>query len=301
MRVAVDLHNHSCLSPCGDLSMSPRAMAARAAARGIGIFALTDHNTALNCPAFAASCARVGVIPLFGLELNSAEEAHLLTLFPTPRAALAFGAALREYLPDYPWDPESFGDQPVVDEAESLLGFEERWLCAALDLSFDELALRAADAGAIVIPAHVDRSMNSVRSQLGFLPSGSYDAVESLAEPPFELTGGAAAISGSDAHFLEHIGRRPTLVDLAGEPLAALRRSLAALAAGGWSGGAARQREEMADSAAAMYGDFLSDERLGLYPEAEAKALFEALRSALREKRVKPGFLPSRFIRPSEG
>ena len=281
--------------------MSPRAMAAQAAGRGIGLFALTDHNSALDCPAFALACARSGVLPLFGLELNSAEEAHLLAIFPTPLAALAFGSGIRAFLPDYPWDPESFGDQPVVDEAEGLAGFEERWLCGALDLSFDELALRAAGAGAIVIPAHVDRPMYSVYSQLGFLPPGPWDAVESMGSPPIGLTGGAVAISGSDAHFLEHIGRRSTLVELALQPVLALGAALASLAAGGWSDGPVRHRIDLADSAGTLYEEFLSDERLRLYPEAEARVLFEELRSALRAGRVNPGFLPFSPIRPSGG
>jgi PHP family Zn ribbon phosphoesterase len=299
MKFAADLHNHSCLSPCGDLSMSPTAMAAKAAGKGVEVLALTDHNSALDCPAFAAACARAGVLPLFGLELNSAEEVHLLALFPTPLAALAFGAEMRTFLPDYPWDPEKLGDQPVVDEEEGLLGFEERWLGASLTLGFDELALRAAEAGAIVIPAHVDRPMFSVYSQLGFLPPGPYDAVESMAAPPLELSGRHTAISGSDAHYLEHVGRRPTLLDLDERPVKALRKALASLAEGGWSAGASRHRDELAVSAEALYADFLSDERLALYPEAEAKALFEELRAALRAGRVKPGFLPSPLIRPS--
>ncbi|MCX7027252.1 MAG: PHP domain-containing protein [Spirochaetes bacterium] len=303
MYYIVDLHNHSCLSPCGDLSMSPSVMAAKAAARGIDIFALTDHNSALDCPAFAATCARAGVLPLFGLELNSAEEVHLLALFPTPVRALEFGASIRAFLPEYPWNPESLGDQPVVDDEEGLLGFEERWLGAAQTLSFDELGARSAAAGAIVIPAHVDRPMYSVHSQLAFLPSGPWDAVESMGPPPPELTGGLAAISGSDAHYPEHIGRHPTRVDLAKEPVEAMRKALSRFGESleGQRDTAAQVRDDEVVSAEAMYVNFLSDANLRRYPEAEALALFEELRSALRAKRVKPGFLPYPLIRPNGG
>jgi hypothetical protein len=78
--------------------------------------------------------------------------------------------------------------------------------------------------------------MFSVSSQLGFLPAGPYDAVESLREPPPALTLGLAAVSGSDAHYPEHVCRRPFVAELPdgalgerGEPLLeALREALRA-------------------------------------------------------------------------
>ena len=86
MTVRADLHNHSCLSPCGDLYASPSAMAARARERGIDLMALTDHNSARNAPAFAEACRRQGLMALFGTETTSREEVHILSLFPdTPR------------------------------------------------------------------------------------------------------------------------------------------------------------------------------------------------------------------------
>lgn len=52
-----DLHIHSCLSPCGDNDMTPNNIAGMAALKGLNLLALTDHNTAKNCPAFFEACA----------------------------------------------------------------------------------------------------------------------------------------------------------------------------------------------------------------------------------------------------
>ena len=49
---AVDLHIHSCLSPCGEEDMTPCNIAGMGYLNGLRIMALTDHNTAKNCPAF---------------------------------------------------------------------------------------------------------------------------------------------------------------------------------------------------------------------------------------------------------
>jgi len=304
LRLSADLHNHSRLSPCGDLSMSPRLLAARARERGIDIMALTDHNACLNCPPFALACARRGILPLFGMELCSAEEAHLLALFPDLKSALEFGAAVHQLLPALPWDPEAFGDQAVVDQAEGLLELHPVYLGAALEASFDELARRAATAGALVIPAHVDRAMFSVQSQLGFLPPGPYDAVESVFAPEPHLSGGHSIVSGSDAHYPEHIGRRPFGVDLpraAVEDLAkALKMYTKMNSLEGFQGSErAKDSKGLNETVAPLYqeaGEFggyeelLAQPLVTSYPQDQAKGFFEELRQALQAGRVEPSF-----------
>ncbi len=303
LRLRADLHNHSCLSPCGDLSMSPGLLAAGARKREIDILALTDHNACLNCPPFALSCARNDIIPLFGMELCSAEEAHLLAIFPDPRSALLFGAEVHKLLPDLAWDPEAFGDQAVVDDNEGLLELHPTYLGAALEASFEELAHKAADAGALAIPAHVDRSMFSVQSQLGFLPPGPYDAVESLFAPGIHLSGGHNAISGSDAHYPEHIGRRPFDVDLPGEAAEKLAAALKIYTKmnkkraldNPLTGEAVPDDDASADfswaeKAFGGYDELLELPAVTSYPYEAAKLFFEELRLALRSGRVQPFF-----------
>jgi len=282
--VRADFHNHSCLSPCADLSMSPSRMARVARERHLDIIALTDHNASLNCPAFAIACAREGMIPLFGLELNSSEEVHLLALFATPREALVFGAELYPLIPSLAWDPEAFGDEAVVDEDENLLELHGRWLGAAMDESFEGLAEKAHMTGALVIPAHVDRGMFSVYSQLGFLPSGPYDAVESIGSAPLSLTGGLCVLSGSDAHYPEHIGSRPFLVELPEPTVRNMREALGEYAR---TCDLMRGDRGMGDEFKGYLG-LLADPRIDAYPEKEAKELFSALRKALVDGKVTP-------------
>ncbi|HWP69415.1 MAG TPA: PHP domain-containing protein [Rectinemataceae bacterium] len=282
--IRADLHNHSCLSPCADLSMSPSRMAEVARERQLDLMAITDHNATLNCPAFAIACAKKGIIPLFGLELNSSEEVHLLALFATPREALVFGAELYPLIPALAWDSGTFGDQAVVDEDENVLELHGRWLGAAMDATFGDLAENAHASGALVIPAHVDRGMFSVYSQLGFLPPGPYDAVESIGPVSFRLTGGLCALSGSDAHYPEHIGRRPFLVELPEPSVGEMREALEKYA----QTYDAERKNRKSDEEFEGYADLLSDPLLDLYPEKEARALFADLGKALRGKKITP-------------
>ncbi len=282
-------------------------MAARAARKGLDLFALTDHNSALNAPAFAIACARAGLIPLFGLEINPFEEAHLLAIFPDPLSALAFSDRVFPYLPQMEVAPGQFGDQVVVDLEEHILAMPTVWYGNALRQSFSFFAELAAEAGALVIPAHVDRPQFSVYSQLGFLPEGEYDAVEAMsADPDAALCGRHCVISGSDAHVPEHIGRRASTLEIEeGRLVADMRSGLAAMLRAWEALGPGRELGQDAlpvpprpdaDTDETMCGAALSSEIPGLapllgflaqwYPRGAARALFEEIRRSFHAGRA---------------
>jgi len=208
MKYKVDLHNHSCLSPCASLEMSPSVLVKRAIRKKIDILALTDHNTTKNLPAFAACCANNGITPVFGLEVNTFEEVHVVCLFEKLETAVSFGNYIESTLPAISNDPEVFGDQIIVDEYENILGSVDSLLFSSSSISFFELIPRVLDLGGLVIPAHIDRSRNGAVSQLGFLPDLAYSAVEARYVPCSYETYNNAVITGSDAHIRSSIGSR---------------------------------------------------------------------------------------------
>jgi PHP family Zn ribbon phosphoesterase len=227
--MVADFHNHSCLSPCGSLDLSPRILAETAAARGVQILALTDHNSSRNCPAFAVHCKRLGIIPLYGLEVTTQEEVHMLALFGVLDQALAFGEYIYSIITPFPNNPEKTGDQVYVDAEDNIEGELEYFLPSAAGIGVDALGPQAADYGGIVIPAHVDRPAFSMSSQLGVVVQGPWAAVECVRIPPLSDMGNSASpalatlgfplVSGSDAHYTEHVGRRPFELDAAAEEL----------------------------------------------------------------------------------
>ncbi|MDR0599165.1 MAG: PHP domain-containing protein [Treponema sp.] len=242
MALLADLHNHSCLSPCGSLDLSPRVLAETAAAKGVQVLALTDHNTSLNCPAFAVHCGRLGIIPFYGLEVTTQEEVHMVCLFAGLDAALAFGSHIYSIITPFPNNPEKTGDQVYVDAEDNIEGELEYFLPSAAGIGVEALGPKAAEYGGIVIPAHVDRPAFSMYSQLGAVVDGPWAAVECVRLPPMitpppvmgvPAPGGAGPppppsplntlgyplTTGSDAHYREHVGRRPFELDITGEEL----------------------------------------------------------------------------------
>lgn len=222
MRILCDFHLHSCLSPCGDLAMSPRTIAGELAKKGVVLAALTDHNTALNCPAFAEACKQAGITPLFGMEAQSQEEIHMLCLFSSLETALLFSNEIYNLLPPVLNDPDKTGDQVYVDEEENIIGEVEKYLITSADIPIDELAARVHSLGGLAIPAHADRSAFSLTSQFGMITDGDWDAIE-LVRIPADITQDTLhrypLTTSSDAHYIEHIARRPFELDMQNLPL----------------------------------------------------------------------------------
>ena len=224
MALLTDLHNHSCLSPCGSLEMSPRYMLEIAANKNIQVMALTDHNSSLNCPTFAKLCPRFGIIPLFGMEATTSEEIHVLCLFTSLEASLTFNEYAYSILTPFLNNSAITGDQVFVDEDDNIEGEVEYYLVNPLDLSVDEIGAKTAEYGGLVIPAHVDRSAFSMTSQLGVVVDGPWAALECVRIPPaingLPLdTKGYPLTTSSDAHYPEHVARRPFELDISREEL----------------------------------------------------------------------------------
>lgn len=166
-----DLHIHSCLSPCAENEMTPATVAGIAALNGLGIAALTDHNSAGNLPAFFEACEAYGVIPVAGMELETAESVHLVCLFPTVEAATACWHAVRDgYMMPIKNKPSIFGDQLYMDAEDRVLGTEETLLITSTALSLEAGTQLARSFGGVVFPAHIDRAANGILEILGGIP-----------------------------------------------------------------------------------------------------------------------------------
>ena len=170
-RYFYDLHIHSCLSPCGDEDMTPNNIAGMAAIKGLNVLALTDHNTAKNCPAFFVACRRQGIIPIAGIELSTEEDIHLVCLFEELDDAMRFDAVLEEHLLPIDNRPEIFGEQLILNADDEPMGEVQKLLISPTDLPIDEAIKLARSYGAHVHPAHIDRESNGIIAILGDIPS----------------------------------------------------------------------------------------------------------------------------------
>ena len=213
MNLFYDLHIHSCLSPCGDDDMTPANIAGMAMVKGVDLIALTDHNSARNCPALLAAAEEYGILALPGMEVNTSEEVHAVCLFKTLEAALDFDSYVYRKLMKFPNREEIFGKQQIYDCNDRACAAEPNLLINATEISFEELWDLALSYDGVMFPAHIDKTANSLIANLGFVPPDSRFVTAEvkdlgklhslLRENPYLAD--CRIISNSDAHYLEHI------------------------------------------------------------------------------------------------
>ena len=225
-RYYYDLHVHSCLSPCADNDMTPNNIAGMAALAGLQIVALTDHNTARNCPAFFAAAKKQGIVPVAGMELTTSEDIHAVCLFERLEDAMAFDVFLQSKRTLIPNRTDVFGDQLLMDENDEVTGAEPHFLSNATAVSIEEAPALADRFGGVCYPAHVDREANGIIAALGTFPETLDCACAEIRdaekqrelEARFPILKEKQIIISSDAHYLWDIRDKQAYFELDDDP-----------------------------------------------------------------------------------
>ncbi len=223
MKLYYDLHLHSCLSPCGDNEMTPFNLVNTMKVFGYDLIALTDHNSCRNCRAAMQAGKAAGITVVPGMELCTSEEIHVVCLFPDADSAEAFSALVRDNIPPVNNRPEIFGEQLVMDDADTVLDNEPLLLNTASYFSIDEVPALVAQYGGACFPAHIDRHSYSILSALGDfsedLPVAAFELTMQADEAHYRDTYPALKdkllLRDSDAHYLENILLPSQTIDLA--------------------------------------------------------------------------------------
>ncbi len=217
IRLAADLHIHSCLSPCGDKDMTPNNIANMAAIKGLEMISLTDHNSARNLPVTDAVCRQLGLLFVPGIEVQTAEEVHLLCYFNDLDCAMRFGALMEEALPPIPNNKEIFGEQLVCNDEDEVVEQIDVLLLQSVRYSISEVFSKVTSMGGLCVPAHINRQANSLLYILGFFPKEPvFTAVEVSpnAPPPTVDLGRRHILYSSDAHNLADIFEADNFISL---------------------------------------------------------------------------------------
>ena len=213
MKYYYDLHLHSCLSPCGDMDMTPNNLVNMAKLLGLDVIALTDHNTSLNCGAAMKVGDEIGLLVIPGMELTTAEDIHAVCLFPTLEQALAFSEYVDSHRIKVRNKPEIYGRQVIMNEDDEEIGEIEHLLLPASFIGISEAYGKAKEFGGICYPAHIDRDSLSILSVLGEIdPYCGFKTAE-LADmskldelrEQHPILNEMNIITCSDAHYLENM------------------------------------------------------------------------------------------------
>jgi predicted metal-dependent phosphoesterase TrpH len=213
----IDLHTHS---NCSDGSLTPTDLVARAAAAGVQVLALTDHDTVAGLDAAEHSAGVHGLRLVPGVEISAswrAQAIHVLGLWIDPasvelRGVLGTQAERRR------------GRMRKICARLEKLGLPGLELLAAVEAQ-PGLPTRAHLANAMVAGGHVDRADQAFRKYLG-----SGKAANVAAEWPaldvvvgwIRAAGGVAALAHPARYALSAGARRQMLTDFVSAGGAAL-------------------------------------------------------------------------------
>ena len=211
--IKADLHVHTVLSACAELDMSPRDIIAQAAALDIGLLAITDHHAIDNVIGCQKAAIGTGITVLYGMEVQTREEVHLVCLLPDANRAKTFSSFIDSHLPAGRLETDSGSVQAIVTADDKVVRLDQRKLLASLDLSVEDVCRIVQEHDGLVIAAHIDRAHFSLLGNLGFIPPGlQVAALETATEPTLLFTKhpstvGYPIIASSDAHCLEMLDK----------------------------------------------------------------------------------------------
>ena len=208
----MDLHIHTCLSPCAQPEMLPTAIIERAKEEDLDAIAICDHNSAENVLAVRKAGVKQDIRVLGGMEICTSEEVHVLAIFDDDDALMELQKIVYENLPGEN-DEKYFGAQTIVDQTDRITGSTKKLLIGSTNLGIAKIVELVYDLGGLAIASHVDRDSFSIIAQLGFIPEGlPLDALElswkckSSDIKDYEKYN-LPLIKSSDSHFLSDIGK----------------------------------------------------------------------------------------------
>jgi 3',5'-nucleoside bisphosphate phosphatase len=230
-----DLHIHTVLSACAELNMGPRDIVLAASEKHLDIIAITDHNSAENARAVMLAAVGRELLVIPGMEVATAEDVHLVCLFPKLENALAFQSFVYQHLPEGEYDESLYGPQIVCDEDENILHNERRLLAFSTSATMEQIFQKVSGYGGICYPAHVDRQAYSALHTLGHIPMNipfsvveiSHRMLVEEAVTRFPELQHYHIVTSSDAHDTKDIGKAITFFFLEKPTFAEIKMALA--------------------------------------------------------------------------
>lgn len=219
MRVYGDLHIHTALSSCAQEDMTPNNILNMAMLAELDVIAVTDHNSCGNAEAVMRAAEGTELLVIPGMEVQTREEVHVLTLFERLEQALHLQERVYAHLPGRQAPPKIMQKQIFLNADDEAAGLCDKLLGFACSLTIEEVFELTRQLGGTMLPAHIDRKSCSVLSNLGFIPEDlDLTALEiSMYAPRSEYEAQYPRhriLQNSDAHELGHIGIVSNALDL---------------------------------------------------------------------------------------
>ena len=159
--------------------MTPNNIINMAMIKGLDVIAVCDHNCVKQQPALEKVASRLNFKILFGIEVESIEEVHILGLFKNLEDNQRFGSWVESKKPYIKNNEAFFGEQLVFNENDEIIEKLDDLLLVSINASIEEVADKIHEHNGKVVLAHVLDKRNGIITQLGYIPKNlKFDAIE---------------------------------------------------------------------------------------------------------------------------
>ena len=173
-----DLHIHSALSPCSDDNMTLNNIVNMAFIKGLDIIAITDHNSVRQLDKLPI-VAKGKVQFIYGVEIQSREEVHVLAYFLPDAPLEPIQKFLDDYLIEEPNDEDYFGHQYIFDEFDKVIKQESRLLIKSLDLPLKDIIMMIHHLNGVAVLAHaLSERFSIMHNMMTIDQSLDFDGIE---------------------------------------------------------------------------------------------------------------------------
>lgn len=173
-----DLHIHSALSPCSDDDMTLNNIVNMAFIKGLDIIAITDHNSVRQLDKLPI-VAKGKVQFIYGVEIQSREEVHVLAYFLPDAPLEPIQKFLDDYLIEEPNDEDYFGHQYIFDEFDKVIKQESRLLIKSLDLPLKDIIMMIHHLNGVAVLAHaLSERFSIMHNMMTIDQSLDFDGIE---------------------------------------------------------------------------------------------------------------------------
>lgn len=208
MKFFYDMHIHSDLSPCSNEDMTPNNIVNMSYLKGLNIISVTDHNACENLPAIKDVSDKADIFFVPGIEVTTKEEVHVLCYFKYLECAMEFGKVIYDSMQNIKNIPSIFGMQNIYNSHDEIIGSLDKLLINASAYSLKEINLMVKDYHGCMVPAHVNKTSNSLFGILGFVPEDlqiNFVEVYPKLSINERLIKNLKVLNNSDAHNLTDI------------------------------------------------------------------------------------------------
>jgi len=231
MKYKTELHIHSVLSGCADVENTADNIVNLAQLLELDIIALSDHNAVENYPAFVEAAKESNILVVPAMEVTTAEDIHVLCIFPTFEAAKAVCDTIRRDMPRYELELKFYNPQIILNEDGTEKDRIDYLLSVASTVDVYSLFPLVEKYGGVAVPAHVDKNSNGMIAMLGCIPDDlgitTVEVSPNCSNDLYnELSMKYRIIRSTDAHSLERLCESDFELNLAEKTVECLIKKL---------------------------------------------------------------------------